>query len=182
MHVLGKVVGVVEVDEPLVVRLHHVGRQQHALGEVLGDLASHVVALHRVDGGVLVGVLLLDLLVVALDERENLVVGGVFGALQALHVTVDDVLARDLELVELHELVLDEVLHLLDRDGVAGVLARLGNVLRSVDHLALGQAVGFLDLAVGGTDRILDLGDVKNGLAATALDDLHVFLELSLSR
>ena len=79
MHVLGKVVGIMEVDDAFLVGLDHVGRQQHAHGQVLGDLAGHIVALHRVDGGVLVGVLLLDLLVVALDEAEDAVVGGVVG-------------------------------------------------------------------------------------------------------
>ena len=43
----------------------------------LADLARHVVALDGVDGGVLVGVLLLDFLVIALDQAEDAVVRGV---------------------------------------------------------------------------------------------------------
>ena len=119
VHVLREVVRVVEVDDALVVGLHDVGGEQLAHREVLGDLAGHVVALDRDHRGVLVGVLLLDLLVVALDEREDLVVGGVLVALLVLHVAVDDVLAGHLKVVERHQLVLDEVLDLLDGDGVA---------------------------------------------------------------
>ena len=68
MHMLGEVIGVVEVDDALVVGLNDLGGKQDALREVLGNLTGHVIALHRIDGRVLVGVLLLDFLVVALDE------------------------------------------------------------------------------------------------------------------
>ena len=173
VHVLGEIVRIMEVDEALVVRLHHVLRQQHALGEVLGHLARHVIALHGVHRGVLVGVLLLDLFVVAFDKREDLVVGGVLGALQPLHVAVDDVLAGDLELIELHELVFVHILDLFDGDRVPGVLARLRHVLRRIDDLALGEAIGFLHVLVGCTDGVLDLGDIESDFDAAALDDLH---------
>ncbi len=55
--------------------------EQHTHRQILADLTGHIVALDAVDGGVLVGVLLLDFLVVALDEGENLVVRRVVGAL-----------------------------------------------------------------------------------------------------
>ena len=72
VHVLREVVRVVEVDDALLVGAHHLCWQQLAHGEVLGDLAGHVVALDGDHRGVLVGVLLLGLLVVALNKREYL--------------------------------------------------------------------------------------------------------------
>ena len=81
VHVLGIVIRVMEVDYALVVSLHDVLGQKHTHGEVLGDLAGHVVTLHGVDRGVLVRVLLLDLFVVALDEGEDLVIRRVVLAL-----------------------------------------------------------------------------------------------------
>ena len=173
VHVLGVVVRVVEVDDALVVSLDDVLGQQHAHREVLGDLAGHVVTLHGVDRGVLVGVLLLDLFVVALDERQNLVVGRVLLALQALNIAIDDVMAGNLVAVETHDLVLDQILNLLDRHGVARVLACLGDVLCRVNHLAVGKTRALLDLQVCGADGIDDLIDVKDNLGAAALDDLH---------
>ena len=107
VHVLGVVVGIVEVDDAFLMGLDDLRGQQHTHGQVLADFAGHVVALHAVDGGVLVGVLLLDLFVVALDERQNLVVGRVLLALQALNIAIDDVMASDLVAVETHDLVLD---------------------------------------------------------------------------
>ena len=138
MHVLGKVVRIMEVNQALIVSIHNLLGQQHALGQVLGDLAGHIVALNGVDGRVLVGVLLLDLFVVALDQRQDLVVGRVLLALQALNIAIDDVVASDLVAVETHNLVLDQILDLLDRNGVSGILTCLGNVLCRINHLAVG--------------------------------------------
>jgi hypothetical protein len=149
-------------------------REQRAHGEVLGDLAGHVVALDGDDGGVLVGVLLLDLLVVALDEGEDLVVGGVLLALLVLHVAVDDVLACHDEAVEGHELVLHQVLDLLDRDGVAGVGALVLHVEGGELDLAVGEALVLGHLGICRLDGVLDLGNVERDLRAVALDDLHV--------
>ena len=71
VHVLRKVVGIVEVDQALIVCLDDLRVQQQAGGQVFGDLTSHIVTLDAVHGGVLVGVLLLDFLVLALDQAED---------------------------------------------------------------------------------------------------------------
>ena len=138
VHVLGEVVRIVEVNQALVVGIHDLLGQQHALRQVLGDLAGHVVALNGVDGRVFVRVLLLDLFVVAFDQRQDLVVGRVLLALQALNIAINDVVASDLIAVETHDLVLDQILDLLDRYGVPGIFTCLGNVLCRVNHLTVG--------------------------------------------
>ena len=173
MHVLGKVVRIMEVNQTLIVSIHNLLGQQHTLGQVLGDLAGHVVTLNGIDGRVLVGVLLLDLFVVALDQRQDLVIGRVLLALQALNIAIDDVVAGNLIAVETHDLVLDQILNLLDRHGVTRVLACLGDVLCRVNHLAVGKTRALLDLQVCGADGIDNLIDVKDNLGAAALDDLH---------
>ena len=74
------------------------------VGEVLGNLAGHVVALDGVDDGVLVGVLLLGLLVVALDQGQDLVVGGVGLAHERAGIAVGDVVLGDLKRAVRHDL------------------------------------------------------------------------------
>ena len=81
VHVLREVVGVVEVDDALVVSLHNVLRKKLPHCYVLGNFTRHVVALHGVDSRVLVGVLLLDFLVVTLNKGKNLVISCVLAAL-----------------------------------------------------------------------------------------------------
>ena len=176
VHVLREVVGIMEVDDAVVVRLDDLARQKHAHGEVLGDLTRHVVTLDGIDGRVLVGVLLLDFLVVALDKREDLVIGGVALALEVLEIAVDDVLARDLELVERHDLILDHILDFLDRDRVAGGLAGVLDVEGRVLDLARCQTLVFGNFPVCCFDCVGDLRKIEDCLRAVSFDDLHVSL------
>ena len=175
VHALRVVVGVVEVDDALLMGLDHVLGQQLAVREVAADLAGHVVPLGGVHHRrVLVGVLLLDDLVVGVDQRQDLVVGRVLASLLVLQVAVDDVLAGHGELVERHELVLDHVLDLLDRHGVTGLLALVLDVEGGEGDLAVLEALVGGDLAVGGCDGVDDLGQVEGDLRTVALDDLHL--------
>ena len=54
VHVLRKVVRVVKVNQAFLVGLGQVFVKQKALGDVLADLAGHVVALDGNDGGIFV--------------------------------------------------------------------------------------------------------------------------------
>ena len=74
---LGIIIRIMEVDDALLMGLHDVPGQQQPLGQIAGDLAGHVVPLGGVHHRVLIGVLLLGLLVTALDQGEDLIVGGV---------------------------------------------------------------------------------------------------------
>ena len=173
VHVLGIVVGIVEVNDALLMRLDDLRRQQHTHRQVLADLASHIVALDAVDGRVFVGVLLLDLLVVAFDQREDLVIGRVVGALEALDIAVGDIAARDLVGAGRHNGVLHKVLNLLNIHGVAAVIADLLHMVADLDDLLLRQALGFGYDLICLCDSRNDFGNVKDSLAAVALDDLH---------
>ena len=175
VHVLSVVVSIMEVDDALLVRLDDLRGQQHTHGQVLADLAGHVITLHAVDGGVFVGVLLLDFLVVALDQREDLVVRRVVGALQALHIAVGDVFTGNLKGAGLHDLILDQILDLLDVHRVAaGQAARL-HVVADLDDLLLGQTLAFRHDMVGLGNGCNDLGNVEDGFTAVAFDDFHAY-------
>ena len=157
VHVLCKVIGIVEVDKTLVVSSNNILWKELTLNEVLRNLTSHVVTLNRNNGRVLVGVLLLDFLVVALNQRQNLVIGGVLVTLLVLEVTVNDVLTSNLKAVKSHELILDKVLDLLDGDGVSSLLALIGNVEGSKLNLTLSQALILRDLCVSLSDCVNNL-------------------------
>ena len=136
VHMLREIVGVMEVYDAFLMRLDNVRREKETVGQVARDLARHVVALGRVDDRVLVRVLLLCLLVVALDEREYLLVGGVRAADKVVRVAVGDIVLRDLEGSVRHYLVFDHVLYFLDAGGAAEALTG--------QHHALGDAVDLL--------------------------------------
>ncbi len=173
VHVLCEVVGIVEVDQTLLMRLDDLRVQQQAGGQVFGDLAGHIVALHTVDGGVLVGILLLDFFVLALDQAQDALIGGVGLALQALDIAVGDIMAGDVVRLHVHQLVLDHILDLFHAYGAVERLALLRDVVGDLVDLLAGQAAlaahGITGLGNSGDD----LGDIEGDLGPVALDDLH---------
>ena len=71
------VIGVVEVNDSGFMGLYDILRKENTLCQILADLSGHVVTLGGVDDRVLVGILLLHLFIVLLDQRENTIVRGV---------------------------------------------------------------------------------------------------------
>ena len=173
VHVLGKVVGIVEVDQAFLMGLHDLRVQQQAGSQVLGDLAGHVVALHAVHGGVLVGVLLLDFLVLALDQAQDALVRGVGLALQALDITIGDIVAGNIMGLDVHELVLHHILHFFHADGAVQRLALVGDICCDLGDLVFGQTALTAHRIAGFGDSGDDLGNIKGNLCAVAFDDLH---------
>ena len=173
VHMLGIIIRVVEVDDALLVSLHDLTGQQQAVGDVAAHLAGHVVPLGGVHHRVLIGVLLLGLLVVALDEGEDLVVGGVGAAHQRAGVAVGNVVLGHLEGPVGHDVVLHHVLDLLHGGGTVHFLTLQLHGFSDAADLHRGHAVGLVHVLVGLGDSYNDLGDVKGHLGTVALDDLH---------
>ena len=173
VHVLGKVVGIVEVDQALIVCLDDLRVQQQAGGQVFGDLTSHIVTLDAVHGGVLVGVLLLDLFVLALDQAQDALIGGVGLALQALHIAVGDVVPGHIMCLDVHELVLHHILHFFHADGAVQRLTLVGHSCGDVSDLLPGET-GLAAYRIAGLgDSGDDLGNIKRHFRTVAFDDLH---------
>ena len=142
VHVLCEVVRVVEVDDAVSVSHDDVFRKQVLRGVVAAPLTGHVVSLDGEDGRVLVGVLLFDLFIVALDDTGDLLVDVAHLTHFIVFVAVSDVKSRDLRLTGAHEGVFDLVLDLFDGKvaaGIAGIFLDTGD---NVGDLLFGQALG----------------------------------------
>ena len=77
MHMLGKIVRIVEMDNSLLMCLNNVLRQKKTLGDILADLSCHIVTLNTVHCWILIGILLLNLLVITLQKRQDLLIRGI---------------------------------------------------------------------------------------------------------
>jgi hypothetical protein len=139
VHMLGKIVGVVEMDNALLVGLNNILRQQDALCNVLADLACHVVALDAVHGGVLVGVFLLYFLVVALNEGEYLVIRGVGLTDKRAGVAVFDVALCHGKCALFHDAVFDQLLNFLNGQRSLNAEADALNRPGDVHNIILGE-------------------------------------------
>jgi len=175
VHVLGKVIGIVEVDQAFLMCLHDLWVQQQTGGQVLGDLTGHIVALHAVHGGVLVGVLLLDLFVLALDQAQDALVGGVGLALQALDVAVGDIVACYIVRLNVHQLVLHQILYFFHADRAVELLALVGNGCGDLGDLLPAQTSLTAHRIAGFGNGGDDLSNIKRNFCTVSFDDLHRF-------
>ena len=105
MHVLRKVIRVVEMDNALFMGFHDILGKQETLCNILADLAGHIIPLHTVHNRIFIGVFLENLLIVALEQGKDLLVRGVGLADQFALVAVGDIIGRDLIGVLLHDLL-----------------------------------------------------------------------------
>ena len=174
VHMLGIVIRVVEMDDALLVRLDDLARQQQAARDIPADLAGHIIALHAVDRGILVGVFLLGLLVVAFDQAEDLVVGGVGAADERALIAVADIALGNLKRAVPHDFAFYELLNLLDAGRAVHLqtdaLHRAGNILNLRVRQLRRAAFGPVGLLHG----VKDLYTVEHGLRAVAFDELHI--------
>ena len=173
VHMLGIVIAVVEMDNTLTVCLHHIPGQQNTLTQIAADLTGHIVALGGVDHRVLVGVLLLGLFVVALDQRQNLVIGGVGFAHQAAGVAIGDIVLGHFEGAVRHDLVLHHILDFLHGGGTVHPLALQLNRLGDPLDLNRGHAIHIFHGVVRLGDSDDNFGNIKYDLRAISLDNFH---------
>ena len=174
VHMLGVIVGVMEVDDALVMGLDDLLGQQDAAGEVLADFAGHIVALGGVDDGVFVGVFLLGLFVVALDEAEDLVVGGVCPAGKVAGEAIADVALCGLGCALHDDVAFDKLLNFFNGECAANFFAVVLDDEGDVVYLALAELGLAVDLGNGLAHRVLYLLAVKVLFASVSLNYLHL--------
>ena len=175
VHMLGIIVRVVEMDDASLVGIHNGLGQQNTGGDILADLASHIVTLDSIDGGVLVGVLLLDLLVVGLDEGQDPVVGGVGLAGQRPGVAVSDIGLGHLKGAVGHNSLLHQVLDLFHGRAAAHFLAGNGDPFCDPLDLQGSHTHLFVHGSVSLGDGHFYLTNIKNDFGAVSLNDFHIY-------
>ena len=178
VHMLGIVVGVMEVDDTGIVGIHDLLGEQDAAGNILGDLAGHVVTLNRIDGRILIGVFLLDFLVVTFDQTQNAIVSGVGLAHQTTGVTVGDVGLGNLKGTMSHNGLFHQILNFFNSGTSAHLLAGDLHMLGDALDLQRSHADVFFRCFIGFGNGRFDLLCVKDFFRAIAFNDLHIITSL----
>ena len=160
-----------EVDDALSVSADYFLRQQQTHGQIFADLAGHVISLSGVDYRVLIGVLLLDLFIHAVDQGKDTVVRGVGFTGQFALEAVTDVFLSDFIAAHFHDAFFHHILDIFHicrvRQFMELLFNRLGN---SVDLIGV-ELVNLGNLVVSLGDGVLDLGDLERNFFAVAFDD-----------
>ena len=173
MHVLGIIIHIVKMDDPLLMRLDDLGRQQQAAGNILAYLACHIIALDAVDRRIFIGIFLFDLFIVAFDQAENLVVRSIRPAYQRTRVSISDVALCNLERAVGHNLIFYEILNFLDRHGTvhfrAAFFYRRSNLQDLLRRQFFRIFIGIIGFCNGGND----FRNVKYRFGAVPFNDFH---------
>ena len=108
--VLGKIVGVVEVDDALAVSLDDVVAKQITARIITAPFPGHIVALNGKNRRILVGVFLFDFFVRAFDNTSDFLVDIAHFSVFAVLITIGDIKTGNLVFAGAHQSILDFVL------------------------------------------------------------------------
>ena len=173
VHMLSIIVAVVEMDYTVTVRLDNLIRQLSTLGIIPADLACHIVTLNAVDGGVFIGIFLLCFLVIALNKRQYLVVGGVGGTHYVSGVTVANIPLGGFVSSVLHELSLNQFLNFLNRQGSADTRAVIFNNGGNSMNLFGNKLRLSLGCKISLGNGVFNFNRFKNCFGAVSFNNFH---------
>ena len=100
------------MNDPFLMRLHNIFRQQKPLGNIFADLAGHIIPLHAVHGRIFVGIFLFDFLIVAFDQAEDLFVRGIGFSHQCTFIAVGNIISGNVKGPLVHNLIFHKILNL----------------------------------------------------------------------
>ena len=173
VHMLREIVGVVEMNNALIVRGDDILGKENAAREILGNFPRHIIPLHAVDRGIFIGVFLLHLFVIALDERENLRVRGIGFSHEGAGIAVSDVFAGENKRLHVHEAILHHILDLFHADGTPHMRALLRDAARNRADFLIRDAGYLVYLFIRLSHRIDDFFFVKRRFLSASFDNFH---------
>ena len=167
---LEEIIGVVEVQNALVVRLGNFFGQQDTAGQILRDLARNQIALGGSRARVLVGVFLHYVLIIVFNEGKYAFVRGVRLADKRTLVTVKDIRLHKLILLNFHQLFLYHILNIFDEH--ASSVAR-SDIVHDCVNLRVVNPVLEIDRFVCPAYSPYNLALVEINGRPVALNNLH---------
>ena len=163
VHVLCKVIRIVEMDQSLLICLNDFFRKKKSSCQVLADLTRHIITLYAVDDRVLVGILLHHFLIITLDKRKNSVIRGIAFSHQRSCITIFNIASGHIKCTLSHDLIFHHVLHFFHGNRTVHLTALKINILRDLFDLFLGQFFPKCSL-IGLSDGSYNLLNVKINL------------------
>ena len=174
VHMLGKVIRVMEVDDAFFMGFPDIFRQQETLGDILADLSCHIVSLHAIDRRVFVGIFLFDFFVVILQKSQDLLIGGVGFSHQRPFVTIGDVIAGHGKGPLIHDLIFHQILDLFHAQCTVHSLTDGTHICGNHRNLLLAHLFALRYRAVRFLYSCRDFVKIKGIFCSASFDDLHV--------
>ena len=137
MHMLGKIIGIMEMNDAFFVSLHNVLGKKEPAGDILADLAGHIISLYAVYYRVLIGIFLKHFFIVAFQKGEDLLVGRIGLSHQLPLIAVGDVVGSQFVGLLLHDLFFYHVLDLFYIGTAVHLAALIGYMISNNMDLAV---------------------------------------------
>ena len=109
MHMLCKIIGIVEMYNSLLMSLYNILWQ---LGNILAAFPCHIITLHTAYRWILVAVFLLYFLILAGKQRQNLVIGRIGLSYKSTFIAVSNIISGYCIRTLIHNQVLHQILNL----------------------------------------------------------------------
>ena len=172
VHMLRKIIGVMEMNQPFLIRFHNIRRQQQSFRQIPADLTGHIIPLYAVNHRILIRVLLHNFFVIAFDQRQNPPVRRIALADKGTGIAIPHITPRHIKGPLCHNLVLHHVLHLFHRDSPVHPVTFKMYIFRQLLNLLLRQFLTHRSL-IRLLHRGLNFGNIKIHFRAVAFDYLH---------
>ncbi len=117
------------MDNPLLMRLNNILRQQKPLGNILADLASHIVALHAVDRRIFIGVFLLYFLIITFNQAKDLLIRRIGFAHQCTFIAISNIVSGNVKCTLVHNLIFYKILDFLYIQRTPHLLADFSHIV-----------------------------------------------------
>ncbi len=180
VHVLSKIICIVEVDDSFVVSGCNVRVQQEAACNIFTYFAGHVVTLNANNSWILVRVLLLYLFIVFFEKRHNLFVSCVLFTHNLVAVTVCDIKLCNFICTVFHNTVFYQILNLFNVESVTLSVTSNFNVVYDGLNFVIWKTMSFFNLTVSLANSDINLVAVEWNFGTATLDDSHFPLFLFL--
>ena len=137
VHMLCKIVCIVEMDQPLLVCLYDILRKQQPSCQILAYLSCHIITLHTVDDRILIGILLQNLFIITFDQRQDPVICCIAFSYKRTGIAVLYITSRHIEGTLCHDLIFYHILHFLYGNSSVHLAAFEINIIRDLLDLLL---------------------------------------------
>ena len=143
VHMLSEVVRVMEVNEPFIMSVHDVGRQQHAPSHITRNFPSNIITLRRQDIYIFIGVLLASFHACSVHNGGDLVVDWTRFPLELMLIAVRHIVIGETVCSVPHNLHDDLVLHRFHSWQSLCIEEVILNVLGDSANVGITQTFGF---------------------------------------
>ena len=182
VHMLGIVISIMEMNDTRVVSLDDIFRQKHTHGKVFTYFASHIISLNRNDLRILIGILLLDLFVPILNQRQDSVIGSIMLTHSIMRIPILDISTSHLMASTVHQNILNDILNLLNGRCVTEVFTGSYSLRGIGRNIVLRELLVFCYAAIGFPNRNTDFLGVKLLLFAGTFDNTHISVSFRFKR